>query len=106
MDPINQILTRLGIMDTRLESIEKYLEKQNGRLKETESSLTEIDKRLVSIETRCLVVEHNQEKESSQMRSEVKENRNRIIGLIGQYSAIILSVLMLLNMIGGWVGWW
>ena len=106
MDPTNQILTQLGIMDTRLANIERHLEKQNGRLKETEDSLADIDKRLVSIETRCSVSEHNNEILRAQTMDDVKENRNRIVGLIGQYGAIILSVLMLLNMIGGWVGWW
>ncbi len=106
MDDLSAILTRLGVMDNRLENIEKHLDRQNGRVSVIEVKCGEIDKRLVGMETRCLVSTHQDDKEHARIDNQVKENRDRVIGLIGQYGAIILSVLMLLNMIGGWVGWW
>jgi len=100
-----EILSRLDVMDSRLVSIDKHLEKQNGRMDKDEESIGKLDNRLIRIETHCQVVGHYDEKEHNRMEKKQEENRKSITELVKQYGAILLSVLLLLDMIGGWLGW-
>lgn len=102
----DDIYARLGVIDSRLTSIERYLEKQNSRLEKSEDKVDGIDRRLIGIETKCLVVNQYGEKDHERMTKMQNENRERILDLVKQYGTVILSVLVLLNMIGSWVGWW
>ena len=106
MQEYSQILTRLGVIDTRLESIEKHMEKQNGRLEKSEGKLDDVDRRLVGMETRCVVVNHQGERDHARMEAESRENRSRIAEILKQSGTWLLSLLMVLNMLGSWLGWW
>lgn len=100
------IYTRLGVIDNRLINIERHLEKQNNRMEKTEDKIEECERRLVGIETRCQLVNRYAAEDFERLEKYDRENKENIMDLVKQYGTVLLSVLVLLNMIGSWVGWW
>lgn len=97
---------KFEVQKSQLESIHKQLERLNGTVSEHTDCMHKLETRVVRMETQVCIAEKTNKAEQARIRKMQEKQEIKISDLAQKYGTITLSVLLLINMIGNWLGWW
>lgn len=83
----------------------KHLARLNGQVKENTDGRHHLETDVAVIKTRLDIEGQHDDRTIERIEARTEDNRKSIRELVKQYGGIIMSVLLLLNMIGSWFGW-
>lgn len=89
-----------------LTSIRERLEKIDGTVVEHTNGIHQLETRVVRAETQLTMTQQTARDESTRVTKEQDRQDVKIGDLAQKYGTITLSILLLLDMLGNWLGWW
>ena len=95
----------LARIDTRLESIDKHLDKLNGRTSRVEDRARDNEKAIAVISTTCRYVTHNQEDDIQRIDNKSQRTSDDMKDFVKKYGVqggILGTLVVIFGKISGW----
>lgn len=97
---------QFSAVNIRLDTFNKHLARLNGQTARNAESAQGLDHRLAVVETRCVERGQVSERAHARIERDQGENRKGIKDLVKENGNTVMQILIILGLIGGWLGWW
>lgn len=92
-------------VNSGIDSINKHLARLNGQVKENTDCRHSLETDVAVIKTRLDLEGKHDDQDLARLESRTEDNRKSIREMIKEHGNTIMLILVIIGMVGGWLGW-